>query len=87
MHAYSMTIHKSQGSSAKYVILVTPKAHKFMLDRNLLYVGSTRAEELMYHVGTVDVVDSALRKSESFSRNTYLMEMLQEGLPEEGISE
>jgi exodeoxyribonuclease V alpha subunit len=76
--AYALTIHKSQGSASKYVLLVTPKAHKFFLDRNLLYVAVTRAENSLYHIGTVDVVDCALVKSQNFSRNTFLQEMLTE---------
>lgn len=75
--AYSMSIHKSQGSAAKAIILLTPKAHKFFLDRNLLYVAASRAKELIYHIGTVDVVNSALRKSANMSRNTTLLSLLQ----------
>lgn len=74
--AYAMTIHKSQGSSINHVILVTPKAHKFFLDRNLLYVASSRSRKTLDHVGTYDVVSSALRKSANTSRNTHLKEFL-----------
>ena len=74
--AYAMTIHKSQGSSINHVILVTPKAHKFFLDRNLLYVASSRSRKTLDHVGTYDVVSSALRKSANKSRNTHLKEFL-----------
>ena len=35
---YCITIHKSQGSSAKQVIVIAPKSHTFMLNSNLLYV-------------------------------------------------
>lgn len=75
--AYSISIHKSQGSQAKYVVLVTPESHTFFLNRNLLYVGVSRAKELVYHVGTSKLLRTALRKSENFNRDTYLLEMLQ----------
>lgn len=75
--AYSISIHKSQGSQAKYVILVTPESHTFFLNRNLLYVGVSRAKELVYHIGTTKLVKTALRKSENFNRDTWLLEMLQ----------
>lgn len=74
--AYALSIHKSQGSSSKYVIVLTPKAHKFFLDRNLLYVAASRAEEKLYHISTTDVISSALKKSQNFSRNTFLKDML-----------
>ena len=45
---YSISIHKSQGSSIKVVILVTPSAHIYMLNSNLIYVGLTRMKEKMF---------------------------------------
>ena len=74
--AYCMSIHKSQGSASKRVILITPKAHKYFLDRNLLYVAASRAKNTLDHIGTIDVVNSALRKSANTSRNTYLKSLL-----------
>lgn len=74
--AYALSFHKSQGSSSKYVIIITPKAHKFFIDRNLLYVASSRAKHMLYHIGSIDVVGSALKKSQNYSRNTWLKEML-----------
>ena len=73
---YAISIHKSQGSSAKYVILVTPASHKFFLNRNLLYVGCTRGKEKVFHISSPDVVRSAIRKAENFLRNTYLGKLL-----------
>ena len=46
---YCITIHKSQGSSIKVVILLTPQAHTFMLNSNLIYVGLTRMKEKCFH--------------------------------------
>lgn len=51
---YCITIHKSQGSSIKVVILLTPQAHTFMLNSNLIYVGLTRMKEKCFHLGNVD---------------------------------
>lgn len=74
--AYAMSIHKSQGSSINHVILVTPKAHKFFLDRNLLYVAASRSRRTLSHIGTMDVVNSSLRKSANIARNTHLKDFL-----------
>lgn len=76
--AYAISIHKSQGSQSKYVLLVTPESHCFFLNRNLLYVGVSRARELVYHVATTKVLAQTLKKSENFNRDTYLQEMLQD---------
>ena len=75
--SYALTIHKSQGSSSKYVILITPKSHKFFLDRNLLYVGISRSKKMLYHIGTFDVIYSSLKKSQNLSRKTWLKEFLE----------
>lgn len=69
---YCITFHKSQGSSIKQVIMVTPKAHSFMLNSNLLYVGETRAKERVYHVGDIRTVNRAIKKKENLQRNTCL---------------
>jgi exodeoxyribonuclease V alpha subunit len=74
---YSISIHKSQGSSIPVVIMLTPKAHTFMLNSNLIYVGLTRMKEKCYHVGDAGAVDAAVKKKENLLRNTFLLEMLQ----------
>lgn len=74
--AYAMSTHKSQGGQFKVVILVTPKAHTFMLNSNLLYVGESRAKEKCYHLGEIKTVNSALKKKENFDRKTMLYTFL-----------
>lgn len=69
---YCITIHKSQGSAFKHVILVNPKAHKFFLNKNLLYVGVTRAKERVYHITTPDVINSSIKKQIIRNRLTML---------------
>lgn len=46
--AYSMTIHKSQGSEYKAVIMCILDSHSKMLNRNLIYTGVTRAKKECY---------------------------------------
>ena len=74
--AYSISMHKAQGGSAKNIILITPKAHTYMLNANLIYVGQTRAEERCYHLGEPDTINKALKKKANLNRNTYLRELL-----------
>lgn len=43
--AYAITIHKSQGSEYKYVIMPVTSSHYMMLNRNIVYTGLTRAKK------------------------------------------
>ena len=74
--AYSISTHKSQGGQAKVVILLTPKAHTFMLNSNLIYVGQTRAKEKCYHIGSINTVNRAIKLKANFNRDTFLNELL-----------
>ena len=47
MHAYAITVHKSQGSEFKVVIMLLLGQHYVMQQRNLLYTGMTRAKKLL----------------------------------------
>lgn len=75
--AYSISIHKSQGGSAKIIILLTPKAHTYMLNSNLLYVGVTRAKDKIIHFGTEKTVNLAIKKKADLSRVTCLQNYIQ----------
>lgn len=68
---YAMTVHKSQGSSAKYVIFVSPESHTFMLNSNLIYVALTRTSHMCYHLGNKQTVCRAIKKLENIKRNTF----------------
>jgi exodeoxyribonuclease V alpha subunit len=74
--AYAMTIHKSQGSSIKNVILCTTKSDIFMLNSNLLYTGISRTKSRCYHLGSIDAVNMAVRKKANLSRQTFMQELM-----------
>lgn len=73
---YSITIHKSQGSSIKIVILCTPQSHIYMLNSNLLYVGLTRMKEGCYHLGALNSINQAVKKKANLTRHTHMQELL-----------
>lgn len=73
---YAISIHKSQGSGFKIVILCSPKSDIYMMNSNLLYVGITRTIEKCYHVGSIAAVNIAVKKKENFKRDTYLKDFL-----------
>lgn len=74
---YAMSIYKCQGDNSKNVIVITPKAHTFFINRNLLYTAITRTKEKCYHFSNKKLIKSALRKSATNERNTFLKELLQ----------
>ena len=74
--AYSYTTHKSQGSTIKAVILISPRSHIYMLNANLMYVGVTRASEYVYHFGLPSTINMAMKKKENYNRNTFMQEFL-----------
>lgn len=79
---YCITIHKSQGSSIKVVILLTPQAHTYMLNSNLIYVGLTRMREKCFHLGNVDTVNQAVKKKANLVRNTSIQNLLKQKVKE-----
>lgn len=74
--AYAMSTHKSQGSSAKAVIVLIDPMHGFMLSRNLLYTAVTRARERLVVIGDADTIRCGIKVEENTQRNTWLKEML-----------
>jgi exodeoxyribonuclease V alpha subunit len=74
--AYSITIHKSQGSEYPVVVIPLLKGHFMMLQRNLLYTAITRGRKKVFIVGEVAAYGMAVRNSEAKSRITHLREKI-----------
>lgn len=75
---YAISIHKSQGSSCKNVIVITPKAHTFFINRNLLYTAITRTKLKCFHFGNKKLIKSSLKKSAIKDRQTFLCSLLKQ---------
>lgn len=73
---YCISIHRSQGGGFKTVILCTPQSHIFMLNSNLLYVGLTRMKEKLYHLGSLQSVNQAVKKKANLTRHTFMQNLL-----------
>ncbi len=54
--AYAMTVHKSQGSEYRAVILSAWNGSPYLLSRSVLYTAITRARELLIIVGRAETV-------------------------------
>ena len=68
--AYAMTVHKSQGSEYRAVILTAWNGSAYLLSRSILYTAITRARELLIIVGreeTVAVMTENAKKNRRYS--------------------
>ena len=54
--AYAMTVHKSQGSEYRAVVLAAWQGSPYLLTRSVLYTAVTRAKELLIAVGDENVI-------------------------------
>ena len=70
--AYAITIHKSQGSEYRAVIIPISSNHTHMLTRKLLYTGITRGKEMVCLVGEWGTFKSALQVFKQDFRYTNL---------------
>ena len=70
--AYAITIHKSQGSEFKSVIIPMFDGYRLLQTRNLLYTAITRAKENIVLVGDKNVMNSMIRNNTINSRYSNL---------------
>jgi exodeoxyribonuclease V alpha subunit len=74
--AYAVTVHKSQGSEFKCVILALLDTPSNLLYRNLLYTAITRAKEMLIVIGSSEKIDKMIEnknKTKRFSGLKYLL--------------
>lgn len=76
--AYASTIHKSQGSEYKSVIINLQCAHSVMLVRPLIYTAVTRAKERVIIVGERRALCIAIFREETLRRGTTLAGRIRE---------
>ena len=76
--AYACSIHKSQGSEFKMVVLPLVKQYGRMLQRKLIYTAVTRSKDFLILLGEVEAFQLAI-ESEMIPRQTTLKERLIEG--------
>ncbi|MEA2015346.1 MAG: ATP-dependent RecD-like DNA helicase [Actinomycetota bacterium] len=70
--SYAISIHKSQGSEFKCVIIPLLTSHYMLLQRNLLYTAITRARELAVVVGSKKAIGMAVNRNIVENRYTNL---------------
>ena len=75
--AYAMTVHKSQGSEYRAVILAAWNGSQYLLNRSVLYTAITRARELLIIVGRTEVITHMTENGKTGRRYTGLKLRLQ----------
>lgn len=73
--AYCVTIHKSQGSQFKVVILLMLANYRMMYQRNLLYTGVTRATNFLLLLGQPEAFQDCIQQP-PLARHTMLVDRL-----------
>ena len=76
--AYAMTVHKSQGSEYRAVILSAWNASSYLLSRSILYTAITRARELLIIAGREETVATMTQNAKIGRRYTGLKLRLQQ---------
>lgn len=78
--AYTLTVHRSQGSEIPCVILVLHDSQYILLERQLLYTGITRAKQLLIIVGSRRALALATKRVTARRRFTSLAERITQAL-------
>ena len=82
---YVISVHKSQGSEFKVVIMIMLNEYNRMLYRKLLYTGVTRAKKYLYLIGEEQAITKAIKNNVLDNRKTSLCEMIQKMYEKKGI--
>ncbi len=85
VHAYAISVHKSQGSEYPAVVVPVMTTHYIMLHRNLLYTAITRAKQLVVLVGEPRAIAIAVRNARPLARHSGLARRLREVWSGEGV--
>ena len=76
--AYATTIHKSQGSEFKVVIIPIFMGSPFLMNRNLIYTGITRAKQLVVVVGAQKALMYMVSNTNSMERYSGLKDRIKD---------
>jgi exodeoxyribonuclease V alpha subunit len=71
-----MTVHKSQGSEYRAVILALMNVPHSLMTRSVLYTAATRAKELLIIVGDERCISSMVENNRTRKRYTALKKRL-----------
>ncbi len=75
--AYAITVHKSQGSEYRAVVLSAWNGSAYLLSRSILYTAITRARELLVIVGRRETIEAMVQNAKVGRRYTGMKLRLQ----------
>ena len=78
--AYSISIHKSQGSEFDIVILPIVKGYNKMLYQKLIYTAVTRAKKKLFIIGDINALRIAVQNNKEDIRRTTIKDYLINGI-------
>jgi len=78
--AYSLTIHRSQGSQFPVVLLPVHTSFAYHTNRALLYTAVSRAQDILITVGQRSAVRQAVRNVKVYNRKTMLINKIENRL-------
>ncbi len=76
--AYTLSVHRSQGSEISCVVLALNMYHFNLLERQLIYTAITRAKKLLIIVGQEKALNFAISKQSLSKRKCLVTERIQE---------
>ena len=76
--AYAVSVHKSQGSEFRVVIVVASQYNPMVLNKNLLYTAVTRAKDMVVLVGNKRTFQYMVRNKRTERRFTALVRFIDE---------
>lgn len=74
--SYAITVHKSQGSEFKVVVMPVFQGPRMLLNRNLLYTAITRGKELVVLVGHRTYLKAMIENINTVMRKTGLRDRI-----------
>ncbi len=80
VHAFAVSVHKSQGSEYPVVVIPLVSQHFMMLQRSLLYTAVTRGKKLVVIVGHKRAIAMAVKNADAKKRYTWLAERVRAAL-------
>lgn len=78
VHAYAITVHKSQGSEFDAVIIPILGGNPMLYNKNLLYTAVTRAKKMVVLIGKKNNIYHMIKNDHQTKRNTMLCRFLKE---------
>ena len=85
--AYAITIHKSQGSEFPVIIMPVYMGSPFLMNRNLLYTGITRAKSMVVVAGMERALKYMVENTKSMNRYSSLKWRIKEIISNDAIEE